>query len=92
MPPDKYESEHFHDKEKGCKLEDTQMPGRSGPGKAYGSMIICSYCTTHNIVICRCGWEWHWHHGTYSYASNMGDRSVHALSIPFTGFKKPKQV
>jgi len=53
------ENKHFHSSEKGCKiLEEYKSKHTNIPTRVF--------CETHQVEICRCGWEWGWHYGTYS--------------------------
>lgn len=59
------ENEHFHSIEKGCKIIPDVVKTYSSTGREAGS-INASYCETHYVKICKCGWEWEWHYGVYS--------------------------
>ena len=52
---------HFHDKEKGCDI----IPHIIKPKYRSGYKIQGSYCKTHDIEACKCGWEFSWHGGSY---------------------------
>ena len=56
---------HYHAKFKHCKIEAKRIKtGINKKGKEITEMITT--CLTHNIKLCRCGWEFKWHYGTNS--------------------------
>lgn len=58
-------NEHFHHKDKGCKLRKKNYMETS-----YGGEIRGKHCSTHKTDICFCGWEWGWHGGTNNRNNN----------------------
>ena len=71
LQEEKYEEEininsnYFHNKAKGCKLEIVKIKIRTD--KKTGNDVTESKveCKTHdNVRVCRCGWQFGWHGGT----------------------------
>lgn len=63
-------NERFHDKKKGCRLVShsflSKEKQRSGENRLESGLIDGKVCTTHEVSLCRCGWEWGWHGGAES--------------------------
>jgi len=56
--------ERLHLESKGCKLEKRMQYSYEALKKndlSGGPTIEGKYCTTHQVAICRCGWEWRYH-------------------------------
>lgn len=56
----KLDSQHFHHPKKGCLLIKTYGKGD------LKHRVIYQTCKTHNVKVCRCGWEFGWHFGLES--------------------------
>ena len=71
-----YDSPHYHSESKGCELVEHRMFIKNWKyghhkitkviGNIYEEWLIEKKCLTHNIIICKCGWERNWHFGTDS--------------------------
>lgn len=46
------QNQHFHSLTKKCEIIETDDSQR--------------FCKTHQVKVCRCGWEIGWHYGTES--------------------------
>lgn len=55
---DNLETPHYHHPIKGCLLIKTYGKGD------LKHRVIYQTCKTHNVKVCRCGWEFGWHFGT----------------------------
>lgn len=53
-------SNKFHHNQKGCVLEPFRLKTNN---KKVRSNLACLFCKTHQVNLCRCGWEWKWHFG-----------------------------
>jgi len=58
------ESRFFHSEDKGCQLKETKMAVKSKGGLI--RFIPVMSCLTHEIDVCRCGWEFGHHWNTHS--------------------------
>lgn len=56
-------TDHFHSIEKGCEIESRIKLTRLEKGKR--KPFDTKYCKTHNVDICRCGFEWGYHFNTH---------------------------
>lgn len=54
------ESPHFHDKTKGCEIENKTIEVTH---RDVVTLLKEQYCKTHQKDICKCGWEWGYHFG-----------------------------
>ena len=57
---------YFHNPKFGCKLINKSLKNKASK---YSKGIPAGYCQTHEVDICRCGWEWG-HHPMYN-SSNI---------------------
>ena len=71
-------SSHLHKAEGGCEVEEIRE------FKNYKYRTIGAYCKTHQIEVCRCGWEKGWHYGTYSaILVGSSGKIIRPLTIPY---------
>lgn len=59
---------HFHHSAFGCELEQKSQVNKTSNNS---TGIAGSYCLTHKVATCRCGWEWGHHSDTYSSPVNI---------------------
>ena len=52
---------HLHTKNRGCDIIN-----RTIKSKNKGYSVKGGYCKTHEVEICKCGWEFGWHFNTES--------------------------
>lgn len=58
------DSEHYHGEAKDCQLVSRMQFFSDIPSQkelATGETIEGKFCETHQISICKCGWEWNFH-------------------------------
>ena len=53
-------SKYFHSFDKGCKLVDKELLIRSKNNLIRS--IKAKHCKTHDVMVCRCGWEFGYHY------------------------------
>lgn len=56
-------SRFYHSEDKGCELQDVVILRKTGVD-VYNAK--CKFCKTHEVDVCRCGWEIGMHYGTHS--------------------------
>jgi len=56
--------DRFHHKKFGCKIISKQF--RTDNYHHATHCIVGGYCETHQVGVCRCGWQFGYHYGTNS--------------------------
>lgn len=61
-------SQFFHSEYKGCDVYDVVIYNRTSGGLL--KALRCKHCNTHNVDLCKCGWEFGFHYDTPSLLSS----------------------